>query len=298
LSETLESLAAQTYQDFRIIVLDNASTDHTGAVVRRFSERRQVSHHRHPSNIGGDNFLSASDLALAEWVMIFHDDDLIHPCYLEYAMAALVEHPGCRLVASNFKGVNQVSLERLSKQELSKDIWFFDCAAHFASFCFTLNKIHFGSAIYNRNQLRQLTKEGLVRFGKIADRPALIETVRNGGSAIVFKAEFIQYRLHPNQDSQSSNSGPFLDEAIALTQYYAQVMGKNWRTSSGRSFLINNRAYLKGIYKWCSDRSTKKFNQFVRDAEKAGAATKLAYVPRPLMRLLKKTVSKLDPKFF
>ncbi len=299
LGETLESLAAQTYQDFRIVVLDNASTDHTPEVVRKFSKTRQVLLHQHPKNIGGpDNFFSVGKLAEAEWVMAFHDDDILHPRYIEYAMATLQSHPDCRLIASNYVGVEKPSLSALSNQTATKDFWLFDHAAHFASFCYTLNKVHFGSAIYHRERLLKLSKEKLLPFGKIADRPAMIETLREGGGAIVFKFPFAQYRLHASQDSQSSTSGPFLKEAIALTAYYGEVMGKTFKTSAGRCFIVNNRAYLKGLYKWCSDRKNQRFARFIDRARQQQAATLLTHTPRPLMRLVKKILRHLDTNFF
>jgi glycosyltransferase involved in cell wall biosynthesis len=299
LRETLESLQAQTFQDFRIIVLDNASTDHTAEVVRDFSQKRPAILHQHPTNIGWlDNFLKVGSLAEADWVMAFHDDDIIHPRYIECAMAALDRHPDCRLIGSNYVGVEKPSLPELSSQDLNKDFWLFDHAAHFASFCYTLNKVHFGSVIYQRDCFRRLTREHILPYGKIGDRPAMIETLRAGGGAIVFKAPYIQYRLHASQDSQSSTSGPFLKEAIALTAYYGAVMGKTWKTSAGRSFIVSNRAYLKGLYKWCSDRPSTGFTRYIWSAKKAGAATYWSFLPRPLMRLAKKALKRADIKCF
>lgn len=299
LLETLESLKAQTFQDFRIIVLDNASTDHTAEVVRDFSQKRSAILHQHPTNIGWlDNFLKVGSLAEPDWVMAFHDDDIIHPRYIECAMAALDSHPNCRLIASNYVGVEKPALAALFGQNLKKDFWLFDHAAHFASFCYTLNKVHFGSVIYRRDCFQRLKREHILPYGKIGDRPAMIETLRAGGGAIVFKAPYIQYRLHASQDSQSSTSGPFLHEAIKLTRFYGDVMGKTWKTSAGRCFIVNNRAYLKGLYKWCSDRGTSRFNCFISGAKKNESATAFSYIPRPIMRLLKKTFRYLDPNFF
>jgi len=298
LRETLESLQAQTFKDFRIIVLDNASTDHTAEVVREFSQKRSAILHQHPTNIGWlDNYLKVGILAEADWVMAFHDDDIIHPQYIECAMAALDRHPECRLIASNYVGVDKPSLSSLSGQDLNKDFWLFDHAAHFASFCYTLNKVHFGSVIYKRDCFRRLTREHILPYGKIGDRPAMIETLRAGGGAIVFMAPYIQYRIHASQDSQSSTSGPFLHEVIKLSRFYADVMGTTWKTSSGRCFIVNNRAYLKGLYKWCSDRHARRFSFLIKDAKTTGAATGWSHVPRPLMRLIKKTLISLDSKF-
>ena len=40
LTETIDSILAQTFQDFEIIVVDNESTDDTGAVIKAYNDRR------------------------------------------------------------------------------------------------------------------------------------------------------------------------------------------------------------------------------------------------------------------
>ena len=79
IGETIESLIAQTFQDFRLIVLDNGSTDCTKDVVARYPSVEYLSL---PENVGFyPNFLRIKEIASAEWVMAFHDDDLLHPAY-------------------------------------------------------------------------------------------------------------------------------------------------------------------------------------------------------------------------
>jgi glycosyltransferase involved in cell wall biosynthesis len=299
LRETLESFLQQSFQGFRLIILDNASTDDTAAVVDSFAERRPIIFHRQQENVGAlKNFLQIQTLAEADWVMAFHDDDILHPRYLEHCMEVLVQNPECRLVASNYSGMTHPDLPVLAAQSFDKNFWRLKNAAHLASFCYTINKVHFGSVIYRRECLREISASQIVCFGKMLDRPLMISTLLGGGAAVIFKAPFIQYRLHSAQDSQSPLSGPFLNEAIALTRFYAEVMGKNWRTSAGRCFLVNNRGYLKGLYKWCTDRDSQRFSNFVFKAYTQGVATLLSFVPRPLMRIVKKAFRLIDSDFF
>jgi glycosyltransferase involved in cell wall biosynthesis len=299
LHETLESFARQTYQEFRLIVLDNASTDQTEAVVSAFSKTRQVELYRHASNIGGiDNLFYAQKLADSEWVMVFHDDDLLHPKYLECAILAITGNPDCWLISCDFEGTRTPSLSDLANRKITQETWVFNNRRHLAAFCFTLNKIHFGATIYRKSAFCQLDKTKFLCFGKMLDRPVLLSSLPEGCKAIVFKFKFAQYRIHESQDSQKSTSGPFLEEAIALTKHYREILGARWTSSSGRCFLINNRSYLKGLYKWCTDRFQIGFYRFVFESRKAGASAWFVYVPRPIARLFKKFCLKYDADFF
>ena len=48
---SMQSVLDQDYPDFRILVLDNASSDNTEEVVRSFSDTR-ITYHRNKKNVG------------------------------------------------------------------------------------------------------------------------------------------------------------------------------------------------------------------------------------------------------
>src|SRR5262245_53440235 len=78
LEPAIASLLAQTFEDFELVLVDNASTDRTTEICRGFAARdSRVRHHVNPKNIGGGpNFNLAFDLASAaplfKWAA--HDD--------------------------------------------------------------------------------------------------------------------------------------------------------------------------------------------------------------------------------
>lgn len=93
LKESLASVLAQDYEDFQVIVLDNASTDETGAVVQSFNDPR-LTYIQHPSNIGiWANWNRALEINQSPYLSIFHDDDLMQPGFLRESMTALESHP-------------------------------------------------------------------------------------------------------------------------------------------------------------------------------------------------------------
>ena len=84
----LDSLLAQTYDDFEIIICDNASTDRTGEICQQYAARDgRIRYHRNPENVGAaPNFNLAFDMAKAPFFKWASHDDVIEPEYLERCM--------------------------------------------------------------------------------------------------------------------------------------------------------------------------------------------------------------------
>ena len=94
LGSAIESVLGQTLQDFEVVVLDNASTDDTEAVVRAFADPR-IAHDRAESNLGPHgNFNRCLAAGTAPLLAILQDDDLMLPRNLELKAALLERHRG------------------------------------------------------------------------------------------------------------------------------------------------------------------------------------------------------------
>ncbi len=96
LAETLDSLVAQTFEDFELIVCDNASTDRTAEIVRDYAARdvriRYVCHER---NIGASgNERRAFALASAPYFRWSAADDLFAPESIARCVEVLDREPG------------------------------------------------------------------------------------------------------------------------------------------------------------------------------------------------------------
>jgi len=95
LAEAIESVLSQTYQNFELVICDNASTDRTEEICRRFAARdSRVHYHRNPENIGATgNFRRTFELANAEFFNWLSHDDLLGPKYLETCLALFGRSP-------------------------------------------------------------------------------------------------------------------------------------------------------------------------------------------------------------
>jgi glycosyltransferase involved in cell wall biosynthesis len=93
----IASLLAQTFSDFELVLVDNASTDRTAEICRAFAARDpRVRYHRNERNIGGaPNFNLAFQLAdRAPYYKWAAHDDLHQPEFLAECVKVLDADPG------------------------------------------------------------------------------------------------------------------------------------------------------------------------------------------------------------
>jgi len=94
ITRAIESVLGQTFGDFELIISDNASTDETEEICRRYAARdARCRYTRHPGPIGGfPNFQFVLDAARAPYFMWLPPDDYALPRLLERAVAVLDAH--------------------------------------------------------------------------------------------------------------------------------------------------------------------------------------------------------------
>jgi glycosyltransferase involved in cell wall biosynthesis len=85
IAETITSLQQQTYKNISIIVVDNASTDATLDISKKFaSDDPRIEIRAHDVNIGGEgNFSRCIQISQGDYTAIFHADDVYCPTIIE-----------------------------------------------------------------------------------------------------------------------------------------------------------------------------------------------------------------------
>ncbi|HTU03011.1 MAG TPA: glycosyltransferase [Candidatus Sulfotelmatobacter sp.] len=95
----VESILAQTYRDFELLILDDCSPDDTPAVARSFGDPR-VRHIRNPVNLGHlANYNRGIGLARGTYIWLISADDALRtPDVLERYVRCLDQHPDASYV--------------------------------------------------------------------------------------------------------------------------------------------------------------------------------------------------------
>lgn len=104
LREALESLLAQSFRDFELLISDNASTDATAEICRDYAARdARIRYVRQAENIGlfpNVDFVMRN--ARGRYFMLVGDDDVYEPEYAAALVPALEADPGLGLMYADF----------------------------------------------------------------------------------------------------------------------------------------------------------------------------------------------------
>lgn len=101
ISATMQSILAQTFSDFELVVSDHSSTDGTWEALQQFTADPRVRLSRLPSGGGAPaNWKAVTDLATGEFIKLVCGDDLLSPDSLAEQIAALEAHPSAVMAAS------------------------------------------------------------------------------------------------------------------------------------------------------------------------------------------------------
>lgn len=100
IGDTMDSILAQTFGDFELIVSDHSSTDGTWELLQEYTADPRVRLSRLPAGGGAPaNWNAVTEQASAELIKLVCSDDLIYPNCLADQVAALDAHPHAVLAA-------------------------------------------------------------------------------------------------------------------------------------------------------------------------------------------------------
>jgi len=227
LKPCLESIKAQTFTDYALYIFDDASTEPIESEARKIFGEKLIF-------IPSDRNMGARsniDRAMhydykSPYLVVFHDDDVMHPQMIAREIEILDRFPEASFVGTNIQFVTDP--EKMNKFARSATVpleyEYYPSATDLTRGF--LRSIHLGysSVMY---RLRMMTPDvHLVEggeFGQNDDRPFLVSLAAGRGS-IFIKNQLLNYRIHPNQDSQRTRTiNPLMITFTLMSFYRAQL---------------------------------------------------------------------------
>ena len=95
LDERIQSLLNQTYKDFELIILDDASQDNSIEVIEKYRNdpRVKTKYFSENSGLPYQRWNDGADMAQGEYLLIAGADDSCHPTLLEKLVEKLDNYP-------------------------------------------------------------------------------------------------------------------------------------------------------------------------------------------------------------
>ena len=127
LPHAVRSIINQTFTDWELIIVDDASSDNTPEVVRAFTQQdKRIRYHRHQHNSGLATARNTSfELARGTYIALQDDDDISLPHRLQTQVDFLEQNPHIDLISSPVRYFNHDGFKRTSSQKP----WLSDAAA-------------------------------------------------------------------------------------------------------------------------------------------------------------------------
>jgi glycosyltransferase involved in cell wall biosynthesis len=109
LGEAIDSILAQTYTDFELIISDNASSDHTPDICMAYANKDpRIRYFRNEINQGAAwNFNRVFELSVGEYFKWAAHDDLLDPEFLLKCVEVLDRDPSAVLCYSKVKKIDE-----------------------------------------------------------------------------------------------------------------------------------------------------------------------------------------------
>jgi GT2 family glycosyltransferase len=226
LEDCLASVRRQTLTGFRLVVLDNASVADYSGVLDRYRDLT-VSYIRNEVNLGaaGNIEKAMRSYSDSKYLVVFHDDDMMHPRMLESQYELLESDPEIQFVSTELVAFDD-------GETPPREVWGgadleienYNGVTDLARSLLGDGGLCFGSTMYRSSALSRIRLDES-RFGIIWDRPFLLDAARLGKSALI-RAPLVLYRHHPRQDTKTGALSA--SNLIELMRAYRAALPARW----------------------------------------------------------------------
>ena len=196
IEEAIESVLAQTFEDYELVISDNASTDTTQAICQRYAQQdSRIRYSCSPVNQGPAwNYNRVFELARGTYFKWAAHDDVFEPTFLERVLERLIQKPTAVLGFSQVDVIEQAA-GLIKPYNVDMDL---DSACPAQRFKETISLKHRCYEIFGLVKRDVLAKTSLIGAYAGSDRVLLSRLILEGAFEIVPEPLF-QAREHGNQ---------------------------------------------------------------------------------------------------
>jgi glycosyltransferase involved in cell wall biosynthesis len=206
IEDTLNSILEQSYENLEILVVDNASQDHTPEIIAGFKDSR-IKRYRNPTNIGGErNWNRCIELASGKYIAIFHADDIYRPTMIEKQVRIMEKNPFVGAVFTKSYHINEdnevIGVHNFPNDLSNKNSYNFEEV--FLSIMGSFNFLMCPSAMLRGTVYKELAPFNYERFGTSADLDMWFRVLERYTIAVLDE-KLMCYRISKSQGTYAIN---------------------------------------------------------------------------------------------
>lgn len=228
--ESINSIRAQTYQNWELLVTDDCSTDDTMNILRSFSEiDTRIKIYSNPKNLGAaaarNNSISHSN---GEFIAFLDSDDIWLPEKLEKQISWMIKNPQANFSFTAYELID------VNGKKLNKLIDLQGDNVHFSYRDMLLKRATLGcSTVMLKKTSFDDIAMPLIRTGQ--DYALWLKLLKQGERAYLINEVLMQYKIMPNSISRNK-----IKKAMRQWQIYRDI--------ESLSFLLSVKYFIS--YAW------------------------------------------------
>lgn len=208
LQDAIESILAQTYTHFELILINDASTDSSLSIMqsykKRFPERITILNLKKTLNKGGDSCANKGlEIAKGNYIARMDSDDVAHPTRLAKQVTYLENNPSVFLVGSN---AHVIDAKGKIIGEKNEPLTHAEIYANY----FTYHPIIHPSAMYRR-LYKGVPFSYKLKFSANNDYYSFFRMICQGAQFANLPEKLLYYRVHKNNNTFNNIKTKFMN---------------------------------------------------------------------------------------
>lgn len=261
--EAIDSILTQTYKDFELIIVNDASPENLGSIVKQYDDPR-IRYYVNEKNIGGKDLVAqwnhCLEYALGDYVILASDDDVYHPEYLEKMDVLVDKYPEVNVFRPRIQRINNkgdiIHIESYTKE--------YTTCLEFA-YAWTNGYIRSGIPFYlfKKDALKEIG--GFVNFplAWYSDDATVLSLIENG---IAISSEILFSFRHSGESiSTHRNDSNTLKQKLNATDIFYKwydgflkkiVTRNHYEKFYKQSIIQRLETDKRGMQIWCTENSS------------------------------------------
>lgn len=255
LKECIDSCLAQTYTNFELIIVNDASPEDLDSIVGKYNDKR-IRYYKNKKNYGAvnvvENWNKCLEYATGEYIICMGDDDMLLPCCLEEYVKLMKLYPGLGVYhawteiideQSHVSGIQNPRPEYESALSLVYFRWNGRKMQFIGDFCYSVDLLRRSGGFYH-----------LPMAWGSDDITAIIAAEK--GIANTQKICF-RYRINSQTITKTGGWNVKIDATLLEEQWYQSFLSncrKNRLSELDNKFLelllLQKNNHFKNKYKW------------------------------------------------